>query len=258
MIRIAACIAVPFLYAISFAALAWQNAPTPYGDPLRFGPYVKDLRQLIMAGAKRNRWQVVNEQPGRIALRIESDGLQVDVDAVYDSTTLRLVSDGPKASSRCATSSGCEITTQSRFWLVKLRRSIALEIHALAIADAGGKIEGEFIGPDLERFRTAISSNDPKAINSATAKIASGEIYERYFLDIAANRIWQLRTTNDPALADAAAKLARAIAEADGPRYRNLIASVAATATRADLRSSAASTLALVELDDEVEQFAPP
>lgn len=224
----AVSIRVIFLFVSATAAsvaLAWQGNHTLYEDPLQVGAYIADAKPLILVSAKRYGWTIKNEAPGRVAVYIKRDGFEVDADVLYDKTRIAIQSQGPRVAPDCV--ERCEVTAQSIQWLVNLRRAIALELHALAIKDAGGVANGRYFEPNLDEFRSVVTGDDARAINLAAANISRGYIHEREYLDIAAARAWQLKDTEDKALANSALRLVKAIAKSDGPRYKNMIAELA-------------------------------
>jgi len=240
----------------SGAALAWNGNHTLYGDPLQVGAYIADVKPLIIVSAKRYGWTIKQETADRITVHLKRDGIEVDADILYDRNHVVLQSQGPRAATDCA--DRCEVTDQSSQWLVNLRRAIALELHALAIKDAGGNVKGRYFEPNLEEFRAAVMGDDARAIGQAAANISRGYIHEREFLDIAAARAWQLRDTSDKSLTNASVRLVKAISKSDGPRYKRMIAELAKLET--DLKRRQQLTAILNNIQDsanESESYRP-
>jgi hypothetical protein len=148
--RIGAVLRRSFLTIASTAAglIASQNAgaaldgAAAYNAPYYIPSFVTDVRALIADSARRHTWQVIDERPGEMTLRLNHVKAHMTVVARARYTKSELWFERVSANTyQCVPDQPCQVAPEVvHRWMVTLRREVGVSLLRMAIVDAGGSL----------------------------------------------------------------------------------------------------------------------
>jgi len=141
-----------FLYAsIAAGAIASQSASAAihgeaiYNERFLVPNFVPDVRALIVNGARRRGWKLIDERPGELTFELQhaKSHMAVVVKSDYSKSEFQFRRVSVKTF-QCVPQRPCKVKPYIvQRWMINLRREAGVALLRLAIKDAGGSLPPE-------------------------------------------------------------------------------------------------------------------